>query len=101
MLLKHINLESVSEHDEQDWKAGLRYLFGLTGPFSLLELTILRGARHQIRAHLADAGFPIVGDSLYGLESSDRAERMFLHHFEITLPGFEARWMPDWDLIPF
>jgi 23S rRNA-/tRNA-specific pseudouridylate synthase len=48
---------------------------------------------------LADAGFPVVGDSLYGLESSARAGRMFLHHFSIAFPGFQARWMPDWDLL--
>ncbi|MDR1126097.1 MAG: hypothetical protein LBM64_08600 [Deltaproteobacteria bacterium] len=78
--------------------AGLLYLAGLTGALSLLEVTIQRGARHQIRAHLAEAGFPIVGDAAYGLESTSRAGRMFLHHFEISLPGFRARWMPDWDL---
>ena len=78
--------------------AGLLYLAGLTGALSLLEVTIQRGARHQIRAHLAEAGFPIVGDTAYGLESTSRAGRMFLHHFEISLPGFRARWMPDWDL---
>lgn len=78
--------------------SGLIYLAGLTGALSLLEVTIQRGARHQIRAHLAEAGFPIVGDTAYGLESTSRAGRMFLHHFEISLPGFRARWMPDWNL---
>ena len=35
-------------------------------PFSLVEVTPLTGRKHQIRIHLAHAGFPIVGDKLYG-----------------------------------
>jgi len=33
---------------------------------SLLEVNIDTGRKHQIRRHLAEAGFPIVGDRLYG-----------------------------------
>jgi 23S rRNA pseudouridine1911/1915/1917 synthase len=33
---------------------------------SLLHLTIGSGRTHQIRVHLSEAGFPIVGDALYG-----------------------------------
>ncbi|NMA93583.1 MAG: RluA family pseudouridine synthase [Clostridiales bacterium] len=34
--------------------------------YSLVELTLLTGRTHQIRAHLAHIGHPIVGDELYG-----------------------------------
>ncbi len=34
--------------------------------FSLLECRPLTGRRHQIRVHLQWAGFPIVGDKMYG-----------------------------------
>ncbi len=34
--------------------------------YSLLEVTPRSGRKHQIRVHLAAAGFPIVGDKLYG-----------------------------------
>jgi len=33
---------------------------------SVLLITIVTGRKHQIRRHLANAGFPIVGDRLYG-----------------------------------
>ena len=61
---------------------------------SLIEVRIAKGARHQIRAHLAHAGFPIVGDPIYGRE--DDADRMYLHHHKIVLPGFEAVCETGW-----
>jgi 23S rRNA pseudouridine1911/1915/1917 synthase len=32
---------------------------------SLLEIKIFKGARHQIRIHLAEIGYPIIGDKIY------------------------------------
>ncbi|PKN55375.1 MAG: RNA pseudouridine synthase [Deltaproteobacteria bacterium HGW-Deltaproteobacteria-14] len=37
-----------------------------TGGASLLEITLLTGRKHQIRAQLAVAGHPLVGDPRYG-----------------------------------
>ena len=34
-------------------------------PYALVSCTLVTGRQHQIRAHLAHAGFPIVGDKLY------------------------------------
>lgn len=38
-----------------------------TGPTrSLLSVKLLTGRKHQIRVHLSDNGFPLLGDTLYG-----------------------------------
>lgn len=36
-----------------------------SGKFSLVEAELLTGRKHQIRAHLAALGFPILGDRIY------------------------------------
>lgn len=61
---------------------------------TLLQVRIAKGARHQIRAHLAYAGYPIVGDPLYGRKGE--SGRMYLHHRRMVFPGFEALCEPLW-----
>jgi 23S rRNA-/tRNA-specific pseudouridylate synthase len=39
-------------------------------PFSLLEVVITKGVRHQIRVHLAALECPVVGDKLYNRKGS-------------------------------
>jgi tRNA pseudouridine32 synthase/23S rRNA pseudouridine746 synthase len=43
---------------------------------SLLEITIKTGRKHQIRRHLSQAGYPVVGDRLYG--STDQTTNLQL-----------------------
>lgn len=47
-----------------------------------LEVEIATGRKHQIRAHLAWLGHPIVGDTRYG----ERDERLALHALRLELP---------------
>jgi 23S rRNA pseudouridine1911/1915/1917 synthase len=47
------------------WRALWRGELG-GSPSSLLEVDLLTGIKHQIRAQLAGAGLPILGDVLYG-----------------------------------
>ncbi len=49
------------------------------GDFSVVEVRILTGVLHQVRAHLAGIGAPIVGDSLYGGREAPGLGRFFLH----------------------
>ena len=39
---------------------------------SRVEIAIETGRKHQIRRHLSESGFPIIGDRLYGNETKDR-----------------------------
>ena len=58
---------------------------------SLVRVTIARGARHQIRAHLASVGFPLAGDSLYGGgEPLTGGPGLYLHHIQVQFDGFTA-----------
>jgi len=65
-----------------------------TGRLTLLAVEIPTGVMHQIRAHLASIGHPIVGDALYGGSS---APRQMLHATRITFrhPGTGRRLRVD------
>jgi len=50
--------------------------------YSLLELKPETGRTHQLRVHLNHLGHPIVGDYMYGGQTS---ERLFLHAYQLEL----------------
>lgn len=59
--------------------------------YSLVECELKTGRTHQIRVHLATAGFPILGDEKYGDFALNKQlpkeglRRMFLHAWRLTL----------------
>lgn len=48
------------------------------GNMSLLEIDLLTGRTHQIRAHMASIGHPLIGDGKYGKNASDKKQG-FIH----------------------
>lgn len=65
-----------------DWQVLVR-----SDRFALIEARPLTGRMHQIRAHLAELGCPILGDPIYGAGALT-ADRLMLHAagLELTLP---------------
>ena len=49
---------------------------------SLLEINLHTGRKHQIRVHLADAGFPVIGDQKYGIKDKNQ-KRLALHAYSL------------------
>ncbi len=70
-------------------KAELKYRFLLSSDhYSLLEIELLTGRHHQIRAQLAEIGCPIKGDLKYGAARSNPDGSISLHarKLEFTHP---------------
>ncbi|MBI2054376.1 MAG: RluA family pseudouridine synthase [Candidatus Staskawiczbacteria bacterium] len=66
------------------------------GDYTLLEVKIKTGRRHQIRCHLSYIHHPIAGDKMYGFKDSPVCKgltRQFLHaaYLKIKLPGGETK----------
>jgi 23S rRNA pseudouridine1911/1915/1917 synthase len=55
------------------------------GDAALLEVRIHTGVLHQIRAHLAAIGAPVLGDTAYGGRAQPGLDRFFLHAARLGL----------------
>jgi 23S rRNA-/tRNA-specific pseudouridylate synthase len=80
-----------------DWK-----LVETKPPFSLLDVSIAKGARHQIRVHLAASGFPIVGDKLYNKNASrTAAQNHLLYCYRVHLTCMNGKEKAVETEVPF
>lgn len=64
-----------------------------TGAYTLLEVELITGKTHQIRAHLASIGHPLIGDHKYGNAKANRHMKeqfglscQLLHAYRIVFP---------------
>lgn len=63
--------------------------------YTLLEVQLITGKTHQIRAHLGSIGYPVVGDRKYG---SERANRRFREEYALSnqfLHAFRVEWKEE------
>ena len=62
------------------------------GGFSLVEIELETGRKHQIRVHMAGLGCPVAGDKLYGA-TTNPARRLCLHAWKLSFdhPATAAR----------
>lgn len=64
--------------------------------YSLLEIQLITGRTHQIRAHLSSIGHPVIGDVKYGDRKTNRyfrekygLESQFLHSYKVVFHGLD------------
>lgn len=65
--------------------------------FTLIEVELLTGRTHQIRAHLADVGYPLIGDTKYGnrkindiVKKKFSLNSQFLHAYKLEFQGIDG-----------
>ncbi|HVE84803.1 MAG TPA: RluA family pseudouridine synthase [Myxococcales bacterium] len=83
---------AVQGEDARPARSDFRVL-DRSGDAALVEVRIHTGVLHQVRAHLAAIGAPVLGDAPYGGRAFDGLSRLFLHarSLEVTHPSTGKR----------
>lgn len=85
----------TTEEDAQAERAELAYrVAGHTDRYCFLEIDLVSGRHHQIRAQLAAIGCPVKGDVKYGARRSNADRSIHLHAWKLSFehPG-SGEWM--------
>jgi 23S rRNA pseudouridine1911/1915/1917 synthase len=75
---RDLRMQSVDAHPDAKLAVTHYRTIAREGDYSLLEITLETGRKNQIRAHLSEAGHPVIGDRLYGSEINP-IDRLGLH----------------------
>jgi 23S rRNA pseudouridine1911/1915/1917 synthase len=80
-LIELDNFQVVSTTNENEGKIAITHYKVLkrSQKYTLLELTLETGRKHQIRVHLKDFNHPIIGDKRYGKKFLNPISRICLH----------------------
>jgi 23S rRNA pseudouridine955/2504/2580 synthase len=74
-------VEILEEHEEGAKGVHTKFRpLGNNGEYTLMEVELITGRPHQIRAHFASIGHPIVGDVKYG---DKNINKMFFDKFKL------------------
>ncbi len=71
---------------QTDWEVIERGELPDGAPFTRVKLTPITGRSHQLRVHMAEMGFPILGEPFYAPEEAEKAaDRLQLHAESLTI----------------
>ena len=77
--------EVVDQSDKTAKRAELSYRYlASSDRYHLLEITLLTGRKHQIRAQLGTIGSPLRGDTKYGFKRSNEGGVIDLHAYTLA-----------------
>lgn len=80
---KALNVYTANRADDAKLSTTRYRALRSSAHYSLLEIELDTGRKHQIRVHLADLGHPIAGDERYGCKTNP-AGRLALHACELA-----------------
>lgn len=96
---EELNKVRVIDEEEDDSKKIITKVKVLktSDKYSLLEIELITGRTHQIRAHLSNIGHPVIGDIKYGDKAVNRyfrekygLESQFLHAYRVKFNNLKS-----------